>query len=507
MRLLRGPNHRSSAWLELLRGPVALPFYWLIASVSSLLCISVSPVAALGLATLGGLLLGRQTGRAFEASFRREHLSAASPARAITWHWLVIGTIVLNYAWFLFADRPFVPGLLFLIALIVLRRIRTRSLFPLTPLDLPIVVLLLLAVLATAVFSVKTSLSYPKLYGIAFSILVFYEVVYGLQHKGNLIRWLVVLHLLGLAIAGLGLVGTDWFNKVADLSRVYALIPRKIVNVPRSIEGGFHRNGIAGTLIYLIPLYAVALKARLLESHRYRRLYAGLSALTLVSTVLTLILTQSRGALVGISIACLALFLAMKGRLRLSLLIVACFLLVWLLFLTSRLSIAQHPAIGEVLQSHRFRQRAWGLGLNVLEVFPLRSAGLGTFDHVARYMFPHLYCTDPRDALRGRHTTITHVHNELLQVAMDLGIPGFVAYVALLAACARTAWRVWTWAPDKRVKWLILGLSAGMLAHQVFGLTDAFLLGTKPGVVMWIVMGLVTGLYLRLAPRHLAKQD
>jgi hypothetical protein len=42
-----------------------------------------------------------------------------------------------------------------------------------------------------------------------------------------------------------------------------------------------------------------------------------------------------------------------------------------------------------------------------------------------------------------------------------------------------------------------------MLAHQIFGLTDAFLLGTKPGVVMWLIMGLITGLYLKLAPEHL----
>ena len=45
-----------------------------------------------------------------------------------------------------------------------------------------------------------------------------------------------------------------------------------------------------------------------------------------------------------------------------------------------------------------------------------------------------------------------------------------------------------------------------MLAHQIFGLTDAFLLGTKPGVVMWMIMGLITGLYLNLAPDHLVTQ-
>lgn len=45
-----------------------------------------------------------------------------------------------------------------------------------------------------------------------------------------------------------------------------------------------------------------------------------------------------------------------------------------------------------------------------------------------------------------------------------------------------------------------MGLACGMLAHQVFGLTDAFLLGTKPGVVMWVFMGLIAALYVHRDP-------
>jgi hypothetical protein len=36
-----------------------------------------------------------------------------------------------------------------------------------------------------------------------------------------------------------------------------------------------------------------------------------------------------------------------------------------------------------------------------------------------------------------------------------------------------------------------------MLAHQIFGIMDAFMLGTKLGAVMWIFFGLVTTLYIR----------
>jgi hypothetical protein len=74
-----------------------------------------------------------------------------------------------------------------------------------------------------------------------------------------------------------------------------------------------------------------------------------------------------------------------------------------------------------------------------------------------------------------------------------------VAYVALWAAFVRTAWRVYTWAPDEGTRRILLGIAAGLLAHQIFGLTDAFMLGTKPGIVMWLLMGIVTGMYLNLA--------
>jgi hypothetical protein len=99
-------------------------------------------------------------------------------------------------------------------------------------------------------------------------------------------------------------------------------------------------------------------------------------------------------------------------------------------------------------------------------------------------------------SITRQETQITHAHNELLQVAVDLGIPGLVAYVALLTTFALTAWRAYHALNDRWLRALIMGLACGMLAHQVFGLTDAFLLGTKPGVVMWVFMGLVAALYV-----------
>jgi len=44
---------------------------------------------------------------------------------------------------------------------------------------------------------------------------------------------------------------------------------------------------------------------------------------------------------------------------------------------------------------------------------------------------------------------------------------------------------------------LTAGLFSGMLAHQVYGLSDAITLGAKPGFALWIILGMVAALYTK----------
>ena len=498
--------------LRAFRNLAAHLFHWLAISLLAVTFLNDPPFLALGLAVLGGLFIGIEVHRVYERQAAAPRQVDDHPAFVGFLHWPIIGLIVLNYGWFVFADRPPVAGLLVLGALFILRIVRTRALFPWTPHDFPIILLILLTLFSGLMLTVDPSLSLPKVYGVVLSVLAYYETAYGIRLKGNLNRWLIALSVLGIGMAALGLLGADWFSaKLLNLSKVYAFIPRKIADVPRSLRGGFHPNGVAGTLVFVIPVYATQL-ITILQANNTRRprhamLITGLTFLALVSTIITLVLTQSRGALLGLAIASVALFFAWKRRWILSLtslvglLLLAGVLLVRFPTLLGTFDAAQTEQ--KVLSSYEFRLTVWHAALQALQAFPLSGVGIGTFDTVARHLFPYLY---PASFLYNPSATITHAHNELLQVAIDLGIPGFVAYVALLAAFVRTAWRAYTWAPDERIKRLILGLGAGMLAHQIFGLTDAFLLGTKPGVVMWIIMGLVTGLYLNLAPDHLATQ-
>jgi putative inorganic carbon (HCO3(-)) transporter len=130
------------------------------------------------------------------------------------------------------------------------------------------------------------------------------------------------------------------------------------------------------------------------------------------------------------------------------------------------------------------RVEAWQRAIYMIQDFPFTGIGIGTFDPVADALYP-LFLVSP-------DLDVAHAHNNLLEVGVDLGIPGLVAYVALLTAFGVAAWRAASRAsPDSAHRALVMGLACGMLAHQVFGLTDAFILGTKLGIVMWVYLAFI----------------
>ena len=88
---------------------------------------------------------------------------------------------------------------------------------------------------------------------------------------------------------------------------------------------------------------------------------------------------------------------------------------------------------------------------------------------------------------------MAHAHNELLQAALDLGLPGLVGFLALYVAAV--AMLVRTMQAGGAVRLLALGLLGGLLAHFIFGMTDAVALGAKPGFLFWWLLGMVYGLY------------
>ncbi|MDH7485532.1 MAG: O-antigen ligase family protein [Anaerolineae bacterium] len=417
------------------------------------------------------------------------------------------------YGLFVFTDRVPVAGWLALGLLAILRWWATGRFTLMTPLTLPILIILLMLPV-TLYASVDWTLSLPKVYGLVLSVAAFYIVVNRLHTVQDAWGAVFALVLSGLAVVALGVAGADWLtSKLFALPQVYEQLPRLIRGIPRSIRGGFSANGVGGTLIFFIPLLVSLLGVRQ-ESESGDSVGAGwglrlwwrwhrpLVLLALALALATLVLTQSRGSFVGLAVGLLALAVWRERRLLWLLPLVA--LALAAVILTGRAESLMEflfrvdSLAGNASVSMQGRFEVWQRALYMIQDFPFTGIGIGTFDRVVHVLYPLF--------LIGPDAQVAHAHNELLQVAVDMGLPTLVAYIALLSACFIAAWRTYRLLPPSGLRAATMGLACGMLAHQVFGITDAFLLGTKPGVVMWVFLAVVAGLYRQLytsAPPHL----
>lgn len=427
-------------------------------------------------------------------------------------HWLVrleIPILLALYLYFIFTDA--LPPAAFALILFLwgMRAWLARKISTRTPFDIPIILLFALLPFNLSI-SPDPTLSVPKIYGIILGVAFFYAIVNHISLSSDLSLEIFLLALLGLAIALAGLIGTDWAqSKIISASFIYDRLPRFIQGIPRSIAGGFARNGIGGTLTFTIPLLGALALARTWAKHSQERdsissmtgtrqsnsasmntgrmlrsyIYIVIAALAL--SLITLALTQSRGGILGTMIGLLALIVWRKPRIGLGIL-VAGLLILFALVSFGRVGLIANSIADGTLAS---RLEVWQRGWLMVQDFPFTGIGIGTYNVVAHTLYPFF--------IAAPDEVVPHAHNQFLEVAVDLGIPGLMTYVGLLAAFAYGAVRAYRAANDASVRALIMGLVCGMIAHHVFGLTDAFILGTKPGLLMWIYFAMAAAIYAR----------
>ena len=371
-----------------------------------------------------------------------------------------------------------------------------------TPLDVSLLLLLVMVPIAVWA-SALPDLTLPKVTGLILGIATFRAMVHTGRRPPYLV-WVVVVFLLaGLVLALLGLLGTDWTNKVAGLRQFLMRIPRLITSLPGA-EEGIHANELAGTLILFLPVSLAVTQARGFDrpmADWMLRLGALLLSLFLAGVLL---LTQSRSAWVGVA-AGLAAMGWLRWRWFRWLLLGAALLAVVALCLVGPGRVVQtifdadpiagtETLVGRV--SLEGRVELWNRAWYAIQDFPFTGTGLGTFREVVHVLYP-LFLT-------GRTVDVGHVHNLFLQVALDLGLPGLIAYLALVGTAFWICWRVATSRgpagafPDQNQSWLALGVLGSLVAFHVYGLTDAIALGAKPGVAFWMLLALAVLLWVSL---------
>lgn len=393
------------------------------------------------------------------------------------WLWVECGLLLLAAPFLLFPTyQPALTALaLICVGAVWLRP--GRSILPATPFNKPLL-LWGAAIMGAMAVTADPDLTLPKATGLILGLAVWRFMAVWLDSPGRIKLALVVFWLLGGGFLLVGLFSANWQFEVAFVQKLLPALPPRLITLPEANDG-VHTNELAAVILFYLPLAAA-----LLGWGGRRRGWWGLALLVLGGLLL---LTQSRsgwlGGLAGLAVLPL---LAWRGRTRpghwLILLaggglLLAAGVLAWA---TLAPTLPEETAIG-TLQTIPFRFEVWRWGVAALHDFPLTGPGLGTFRRVVFRFYP-IHVPAGYD--------IAHAHNIFLQVALDSGLPGLLAYSWLLGLMWRTGREL-----GNREDWLrpvALGLLGGLVALHTYGLTDALAPGSKPFLLFWLLLGLLT---------------
>jgi putative inorganic carbon (HCO3(-)) transporter len=417
--------------------------------------------------------------------------------------------VVRMEPWLLLAVMPFLmfpnrftPALIPLLSLPWLARKFTQGRFTArTPMDWPILILLLMLPVSLWA-STDVQQSMPKLYGIILGMAVFYGIVNHVQQSGQ--GWIVSMGiaLAGMAVSALALVGTDWPGEAFALPQACRYLTRLITQMAGSALG-FHPNEVGATLSLFIPLVTSLLFSGFSRSQQTAPAHSSsadcgpipwhvrhwvlfsLLALDLLVMSGMLILTESRSAWLGIGIALLVLASFRRRWLGPSVVLLVGALAQY--YLGAEQILNSILAVGAE-RNVRARFEIWQRALYMVQDFAYTGVGLNTFSLAANVLYP-FFSIPPERVLQ-----LTHAHNAFLQVAVDVGVPGLVAYLALLLGFGVAWWTAYSHFASGPLRDLSVGLLCSMVAYHVYGLTDCITLGAKPGVAIWAVLGLMAAL-------------
>jgi putative inorganic carbon (HCO3(-)) transporter len=422
-----------------------------------------------------------------------------------------------------------------------------QSAIPYTPLN-GVLLLMMIMVLISLWATSDINNSLPKISGMVLGIGVFFAVVReGVRPRGWIFGCLAFLG-MGFGIASISVVGTSWVtNKILLLNLIITRLNTFTAGI-KSVDSGFHPAEVAGALIWVLPMMMVISVALVyfiprLKNERARAPIKGcqemfhgwrmigatilfLGATFFIATVI--LLSQSRAGYIGLIITLpLLILIALPPRWRLYYVtILVVLVIVSGIFLGSHWEAVRVWVSGSDLSTSTElsidsldgRLELWSRAIYGIQDFPFTGMGMNTF----RMILPVLY---PLSNIPSQ-VDFGHAHNEFLQAALDLGIPGLIAFLALYIGCFWMLAEIWRTTRNPSIEnqpWSIvtrliaLGLGGSLLAHLLYGLLDAVALGAKPGVLFWMLLGLLVGLHQqvqehwtaldRIVPTRVEKMD
>lgn len=286
----------------------------------------------------------------------------------------------------------------------------------------------------------------------------------------------------GLAAAGLVLATGALVSVRWETYKFVFLPPALYEQIQPRVADVVNPNVMAGYLALLLPC---VLGPLFFDRHRLAWYAQLLSLAAALGMLVVLLLTQSRAGMLAAALGLCGLGLLRWGRSRAALLgLAGLALMVGLLWPRLAGVVAANVSLVGGAQ----RVEIWQHAMTMLRDHALTGIGMGSFNHVLNAGYP-LQLSPP---------DVPHAHNLFLQVALDLGLPGLIAWLAALGAATYAAWQAF-WRGLATGDGLRAGLAAGLLGAQLVlvthGMLDAVFWGmVRPAVLVWALWGVAVAL-------------
>lgn len=338
-----------------------------------------------------------------------------------------------------------------------------------TRINLPLLVVLFMVAVSLSMSPVPI-LAVSAACKILAGVLVFYVVFDNINSVVDMWRITALLVIGGLGLAYVATGTAQWMNnKIFSWDEFYNQAWFRF-------GPDLNPNRIAGMIVPIVPL------ALCLMFSRVRR-YEILGAIGLGPMLLVLVLLQARGALIALAIG-LVLFLCLaQPRLTPVLVIVIAVGAILFTLIPSLIprSLLALDSAASLPLSLVYRVDLWARSLQFLVESPFIGTGLAAFPMLA----------EQHPIFQGIYTFSTP-HNTYLQVALDIGILGGLAFIFIIGIALYTLGQAYRnhFAPP-----LVIGLLTALTVLALDEIVGVVFWASKNGVILWVLLSLAVAFF------------
>jgi putative inorganic carbon (HCO3(-)) transporter len=354
-----------------------------------------------------------------------------------------------------------------------------RRLLPSTPLNWPLAFILLwlpVNLWASAAPIQSWEATGYLLLGVAFFVAM--ANWSPIQRRPELILWPLLGVSLAAAILGPAILASRPIN--VPLLVTYQDLSQPLV---QHLGETINANILASSLLIFVPIWVALALRPTWTRHRWLPFLSGLVAVALIGIIA---LTGSRGSLLALAIV-LPLLFVLRWPKALSGPVLLLFLVLVVLSMTDSSSFIKELTADGTVGGLDVRIEIWSRALYALHDFPFTGIGIGTFDWVVPLLYPYFLVSPSQN--------IPDAHNLLLQVGVDLGLPGLIAYLSIVVNLFVMLISVLRRGPTSLQWAMAAGILGSFAATLIAGFFAAVNWGSKPAFLPWLLVAIATLLH------------